>query len=189
MAAIGLSGCGAGAASFTPDGPCVADGQVAGAYPDLEARIPATFDGKAPARLDSGRNCTPQRLGTLARAGITEVRFAGGLWETGERSGVTLAVFSAPGLTGQLLIDFYEAGARAGRHTENVKTSVDTFDGDYLWQLETLNGESFQSILVRAGPDPGLVRAVLVASDVRENADRTRHQELLAQARDAFLGS
>jgi len=188
VATIGLSGCGASAASFTPDGPCVADGQVAGAYPDLEARIPSTFDGTAPARLDSGRNCTPERLGTLARAGIAEVRFAGGLWETGERSGVTLAVFSAPGLTGQQLIDFYAAGARAGRHTENVMVSVNTFDGDYLWELETLNGESFQSILVAAGPEPGLVLAVLVGSDVRENSDRTRHEELLAQARDAFLG-
>lgn len=184
-----VGGCARGSApSFDPAGPCLVDGQRPGTYPELEGLIPPAFEGVAPTRLDSGRNCTERNLGTLASHGIREVRFAGGLWETGERSGATLAVFSAPGLTGERLHEFYEAGARAGRKTEDVRSSVDTLDGQFLWQIDTLNGESFQSILVWAGDDPGLVRAVLVASDIRENEDRGAHRELLMQARSLFLG-
>jgi hypothetical protein len=183
-------GCvgGQGAASFDPSGPCMVDGQRPGAYPELEGLIPPTFEGVAATRLDSGRNCTERNLGTLATHGIREVRFAGGLWETGARSGVTLAVLTAPGLTGAWLQEFYEAGARAGRRTEDVRSSVDKLDGEFVWQIDTLNGESFQTILVWAGDDSGLVRVVLVASDVRENEDRGPHGELLMQARELFLG-
>jgi hypothetical protein len=188
VAAIAAGCVGQGAASFDPAGPCTVDGQRPGAYPELEALIPPTFQGVAPTRLDSGRNCTERNLGTLATHGIREVRFAGGLWETGARSGVTLAVLAAPGLTGARLHEFYEAGARAGRRTEDVQSSVDKHDGEFVGQIDTLNGESFQTILVWAGDDSGLVRVVLVASDVRENQDRGPHRELLMQAGALFLG-
>ena len=57
-------------ASFDPAAPCPAEGQQPGAYPDLEALLPATHEGKAPDSVDSGRLCTDANLGTLAAAGI-----------------------------------------------------------------------------------------------------------------------
>src|SRR5262245_54738846 len=93
-----LAGCAAApAASFDPTGTCTADGSAEGAYPELEALIPQQYHGADPERLDSGRNCTPENLGSLATAGIKEVRFAGGTWTFGEPA-VVLATFTAPGL-------------------------------------------------------------------------------------------
>src|SRR5262245_4376974 len=49
-----LAGCaGEPAASFDPTGPCSTDGSAVGAYPDLEARIPTSYEGVGPGRLDS----------------------------------------------------------------------------------------------------------------------------------------
>jgi hypothetical protein len=159
------------------------DGQTPGAYPDLEAQIPPAFEAGPPARLDSGRNCTGRNLGTLATAGIREVRFAGGLWELGERSGVTLALMTAPGLTQKMVADFYEAGARAGRKTEEVRRSGMPGDGGSWTRIETLNDQSFQTIVVmqHAGA-ADRVQVVLVGSDVREIADRGAHEARVIRA-------
>src|SRR4029079_10116368 len=73
-AAAVLVGC----ASFDPAGPCNADGKVPGAYPDLEAVVPKSFQARPPAELDSGRTCTSSGLGSLATHGVKELRFAGG---------------------------------------------------------------------------------------------------------------
>lgn len=176
------------APSFDPAGPCTTDGQRPGAYPELERLIPPTFEGAAPATLDSGRNCTEQNLGTLAGLGIREVRFAGGLWETGARSGFRMAVFTAPGLDAEAMADFYEAGARAGRKTEDVKRSVLDLDGKNAWMISTLNGESYQTIVVWDASQPGTVRAVLVGSDVRETEGMGTHTDLVQRAIAAFSG-
>jgi hypothetical protein len=183
-----VAGCAGGRAapSFDPSGPCTVDGQRPGAYPELERLIPATFEGVAPARLDSGRNCTELNLGTLASHGIREIRFAGGLWETGERSGFTLAVLVAPELTAERMADFYEAGARAGRKTEEVKRSIFDLDGRNAWMISTLNDESYQTIAVWEAGQPGAVRAVLVGSDVRETDGMGPHSDLVQRALAAF---
>ena len=191
LAVAGLiAGCvgGRAAPSFDASGPCTVDGQRPGAYPELERLIPATFEGIAPARLDSGRNCTERNLGTLASHGIREVRFAGALWETGDRSGFTLAVLTAPSLTAELMADFYEAGARAGRKTEEVKRSTFDLDGRNAWLISTLNDESYQTIAVWDGGQPGTVRAVLVGSDVRETDGMGPHNDLVQRAMSAFSG-
>ncbi len=181
-------GCGRPDPSFDPTGPCDLDGRVAGAYPVLEALIPAEIEGQPPTWIDSGRSCSDAALGTLADRGIDDLRFAGGLWETGERSGYTLAVFTAPGLTDELLFEFYEAGANAARKTETITTRIDDADdGRAVYMLDTLNGKSFQSIYLRAADQPDLVRVVLIGTDVRENQDRTAHEATLALARKVFL--
>jgi hypothetical protein len=184
------SACGGGRApaSFDPSGPCRADGQRPGAYPELERLIPGSFEGVAPAHLDSGRNCTDQNLGTLASHGIREVRFAGGLWETGERSGFTMAVLVAPDLTAERMADFYEAGARAGRKTEDVTRSTLQLAGRNAWMISTLNDESYQSIVVWDAGQPGTVKAVLVGSDVRETEGMGPHDALVQRALAAFAG-
>jgi hypothetical protein len=168
--------------TFQPEGPCTVDGQVAGAYPDLEAMIPTVFEGRPPDRLDSGRNCTPRNLGTLAAAGVEQVRFAGGLWEIGRRGGVTLAVMSAPDLTEDAIADFYEAGARAGRKTEDVTRSQVDGLGGAASRIDTLNDQSFQTIIVMQGVPAAPVRVVLVGSDVREIESREAHEALVDRA-------
>ena len=184
-----IAGCGPGTvSSFDPTGPCLGDGQRPGAYPELERLIPPSFEGIAPTTLDSGRNCTERNLGTLASHGIREVRFAGGLWETGERSGFTLAVLTAPELTAEWMADFYEAGARAGRKTEEVKRSMFDLDGRNAWAINTLNGESYQTIAVWDTGQRGVVRAVLVGSDVRETDGMGPHSDLYERALASFSG-
>jgi hypothetical protein len=175
-------------ASFNPSGACREDGQRPGAYPELEALVPSAFEGVAPARLDSGRHCTERSLGTLAGHGIREVRFAGGLWESGARSGFTLAVFQAPELTAELMADFYEAGARAGRKTEDVKRFDLEVAGSKAWAVRTLNDESYQTIAVWDDGRPGLVRAVLVGTDIRETRGMDQHTDLFERALAAFSG-
>jgi hypothetical protein len=187
LAAVAGGCVGGAAASFDPQGPCTEDAQRPGAYPDLEARIPTTYEGAAPVRLDSGRNCSAANLGTLTEHGIDELRFAGGLWETGERSGVTIALFRAPGLTMERLAEFYETGAKSARKTEAVTTddfSAGSVDGR---RLDTLNDESFQTIVVLEGPAPDVVRAVLVASDVREVGTRAAHDAVVERATRAAV--
>ena len=175
-----------GGTTFNPAAPCTADIRQPRAYPDLEAMIPSTFQGRPPTTLDSGRNCTPQSLGLLAQAGVAELHFAGGIWELGSRSGETLAVFTAPGLTADKVADFYEAGARSARKTENVTRSTLILNGKPAIQIETLNDQSFQTIVVWQAPQADVVRIVLVASDVRETKGMNEHRDRVARAEDAL---
>ena len=79
LVAAVVAACGGGpAASFDVAAGCPVEGRAAGAYPDLEERIPTSYEGRAPDTLDSGRHCDPDSLGSLAKAGFDEVRFAGG---------------------------------------------------------------------------------------------------------------
>jgi hypothetical protein len=178
-----LAGCAAGSGTtFDPNVPCTTDGQAEGAYPELESALPSTFDDSAPVRRDSGRNCTEGALGTLAEHGIEEMRFAGALWHTGKRSGVTVAVFRAPGLTAERLIEFYISGAQSARKTSEVDDRAITIDGVKGRRLDALNDESYQSILVFDDDAPDTVRAVLIANDVREIETREAHEEVVRRA-------
>ena len=74
-----LGACsGSSVASFDPTGSCTGDGRAARAYPELEARVPTSYEGRGPDRLDSGRNSSRETHGARASAGIAEVRIAGG---------------------------------------------------------------------------------------------------------------
>lgn len=182
MAAVALAGCGPAGPSFDPSGPCLADGQAEGAYPDLEAAIPLTLGGEPPTRLDSGRSCSADNLGTLAARGVTELRFAGGLWEVGNQSGVTIARFTAPGLDPAWMAEFYEAGARAGRRTEDIRIGRPPVNGTEGWRLDTLNDESFQTIVVWPDDAPGAVWVILAASGIREVTTREAHESVVVDA-------
>jgi hypothetical protein len=183
------AGCTA-APSFDPAGPCIVngtpvDGRAPGAYPDLEALVPRSFEGRPPNRLDSGRNCSVRNLGSMAGRGIREVRFAGGLWEVGSRSGVTLAAFRAEGLTSEILFEFYESGARTAPKTDAIETRDVTVKGVPGRRLDTLNDQSYQTVVTWPGK-AGEIRAVLVGSDVREVQTRTAHEARVAAALGAF---
>jgi len=180
--AAALAACGPAGPSFDPSGPCLADGQAEGAYPDLEAAIPDTLRDELPARLDSGRSCSAANLGTLAERGVTELRFAGGLWEIGDQSGVTIARFTAPGLVSAWMSEFYEAGARAGRRTEDIEVTRPAIHGGPGWRLDTLNDESFQTIVVWPDEEPAAVWVVLAASGIREVTTREAHESVVVDA-------
>ena len=182
-----VAACSAGGASFDPNAACTTDGQREGAYPELESALPSTFRGAEPVRRDSGRNCTDAALGTLMGRGVEELRFAGALWETGRRSCVTVAVFQAPGLTADLLREFYEAGARGARKTTNVTVRTIKVDGVKGHRLDTLNDESYQSILVFDDDTPDMVRAVLIASDIREVETKRAHEAVVREAAASAL--
>jgi len=184
-AALLAAGCGA---AFDPNGPCTTDGSQAGAYPELEAQVPDAFRGTAPGEVDSGRACTKDGLGALGGHGITELRFAGSTWKTGNESGVSLAMFrseSGPALTRDWLFEFYETGARSGKNVESVTTSdypVDEVVGGR--RLDVLNGESYQTVVV--WERGGRVEAAVVADAVREIQTREAHDQVVRDAVNAW---
>ncbi len=150
--------------SFNPAAPCTADGRFPGAYPALEARLPKMFLGRAPDTVDSGRNCTAAELGTLAGHGIREVRFAGASWFLSGNAGVTLAMFTGDGLTAEWLGEWYESTARAARNTRQIDPTRPTIAGAQAYRLDTLNGESHQTVIDWT-PAGGDAVYVVVAAD------------------------
>ena len=161
LAAILAACSGAATSSFDPTGPCSGDGSAPGAYPDLEAMVPTSYEDRAPDRLDSGRNCTDENLGSLADEGLEEVRFAGGTWEFGSDIAAVLAVFAADGLTVDALADWWESTARASSRTQILNSADVDMDGREVRRLDTKTGERLQSVLVWEGTEPGQVNVVL----------------------------
>lgn len=160
LLALGFAACSGPTASFDPAGPCTADGRAPGAYPELEARIPATYRGEPPDVLDSGRNCSDEALGTLATA-IDEVRFAGGTWTFGGTRALVLAVFSAPGLDAELLRDFYTASARDTPRVEIVGESEVTIAGRDGYRLDARRVDLLETVIVWPSADGDVVNVVL----------------------------
>ena len=152
--------------SFDPASACTTDGRMAGAYPDLEAALPAGYAGAPPVSVDSGRNCTPDALGTLAAAGIDEMRFAGATWDLGGGTALTVAAFEADGLTPALMIEFYETTARANRKTEKLVTADVTVGGRAGRRLDVLQSDGTgQTIVAWPSGVDGRV-SVLLAADL-----------------------
>lgn len=152
--------------SFDPASACTTDGRQPGAYPDLEALLPKTYEGKGPVNVDSGRNCTATALGTLAEAGVTGVRFAGATWDLGGATALTKAVFDGDGLTPSAMIDFYNAGAQANSKTEKLAVSDITVAGSAGRRLDVLQSDGTgQTIVAWPAAQPGLVH-VLLAADI-----------------------
>jgi hypothetical protein len=148
-------------ASFDPTGPCTADGAAPGAYPDLEARIPTLYEGLGPTRLDSGRHCSPENLGSLVAAGLTEVRYAGGTWDFGGDAAAALVVFQADGLTADLLADFYAQSARAADRTTITAESTPTLAGRPGHRIDTTTGSRSQTIVLWPSADADVVDVVI----------------------------
>ncbi len=138
-----------------------------GAYPPLEARIPATIDGGEATSRDSGRFCSKETLGSVFDAGVTDVRFGGGIWEAGERGGIQLGAFEGDGLTPALLAEEYRRAADASRRTEAVRATTLEIEGRPAWRIDVVNGNSRQAIVVWSSAD-GAVVQVVVAADVDE---------------------
>jgi hypothetical protein len=162
LAALVVTACSpTAAASFDPSGPCVQDGSAPGAYPQLEALVPATFEGKGPDHLDSGRNCTAENLANLQAAGIDELRYAGGTWGFGGERAAALVVFTAKGLTADLLADFYAGSAGDASRTEVTGVTTPMLAGRPGHRLDTKTGERLQTVLVWPAATPDQVNVVI----------------------------
>ena len=131
------------------------------AQPEGSARSPRT----------GSRRCTsPGRPGTGART-------------AGRRS----RVFEAPDLTAEWVHEFYAKGAEAGRNTEGVEASRDGGRrGSRRFRLDTLNGESYQTVI--DWQDGDRVRVVLVASFIRLVSSKAEHEEAVQAALEAATG-
>lgn len=159
---LGAGACAASpAASFDPSGTCAVDGSAPGAYPELEAMVPTTFQDAAPGTLDSGRKCTAEGLGTLGKAGFEEVRFAGGTWGFGAIRAAALVVFSAPGLTADQVAGFYSASALTSNRTRITAQSTPTLAGRPGHRLDTMTGERQQTVVVWPAAAPDVVNVVI----------------------------
>lgn len=132
-----------------------------GAYPELEALVPTTYQGASPATLDSGRNCSSENLGSLAPLGIKEVRFAGGTWTFGAERAAVLAVFRAAGLTADALATFYTESARAASRTDITGASAPTIQGRTGHRLDTSTGERTQTVVVWPAAESDVVNVVI----------------------------
>jgi hypothetical protein len=178
-----LTACGSAGPSFDPKATCGPDGKVAGAYPDLEARLPTTFDGKAPTSLDSGRHCSETALGSLITHDAAGIEFAGAAWDLGQGTGVSSALFSLAGrdLPAAWIAEFYEIGARTAKRTENITAIRQEFAGTgATYRLDTLNELSLQTVV--SWQDGPIVRVVLVGTTVAPGASRSAHDALVTKA-------
>ncbi len=188
--ALAVNACGGAGATFDPTGPCLVDGRAAGAYPDLEARLPAELQASAPTTIDSGRNCSETALGSLVAHDLASVRFAGATWDLGGGTGVSSVIFEAPGetLPAAWIAEFYDIGARTAKRTGNIETSRPTVAGaGETWRLDVLNDLSLQTIVT--WQDGDVVRAVLVASAVGPGASRAEHDDLVDEAVAASIAA
>ncbi len=176
-----VAGCGGGAsASFDVAAGCPVEGRVAGAYPDLEKRIPASYEGRAPDTLDSGRHCDPESLGSLAKAGFDEVRFAGGTWDFGGERAAALVVFQAPGLTAEQVADFYGSSAQIANRTTITGVTTPEIGGRSGHRIDTMTGDRVQTVVVWPSSQPDVVN-VVITNDLPDPK--------IQSAIDAFAGA
>lgn len=180
MTLVGCTGAPA-PASFDPTQACAgADEQrMAGAYPDLEATVPAQLSGATAGVRESGRYCSPNTLGTLADAGFGEVRFGAGTWDRGGGKAVSLVTLEADGLGSQAVFESYLAAAQKNSKVHDITPTQPTLGGQPGYRIDFINGDSsFQRILVWPGDRAGRVRVVLTAdlvdADIQAAVDAFR---------------
>lgn len=184
---IALAGCAPEQLAGSPLGPCGDDARAAGGFPELEVLLPRALapGARAPDRVDSGRSCSDAALGSLKQHGVTELRFAGATWEEGGSDGTVIAVFATPSWVPQIeeawVEEFYEAGARAGKKTDNIETSRPTIDpAGEVFRVDTLNDLSLQTVVTWQAAVR--THVVIVATAVNPGADRTTHDQRVAFA-------
>jgi hypothetical protein len=186
---VSVAACGQAPGTFSPSGPCLADGRAPGTYPDLEARVPHSLDGRAATTVDSGRKCSDSALGSLTAHGVSDLRFAGAVWSGGSDAGTSIAVLGLPSgtLPAAWAEEFYGFGAVTGKKTGNIATSRPSFDHvGPTFRIDALNDLSFQSVVV--WQDGSLVRVVIVATAVDPGASMSAHDAQIAAAVAAAAG-
>jgi hypothetical protein len=165
--------CASAASTPVPDpsGPCGgADVQRApGFYPDLERVVPTTLAGIAASTRDSGRYCSAKTLGPLMEAGHEEVHFAGATFPDTTQSGLSLVVYSAPGLTAEQVAAAFRAGSGTARRIELISDAPREVAGREGRRIELINGDARQVIVVWPANEPDQVR-IVIGADVSNAA-------------------
>lgn len=129
----------------------------------LEAALPVAGWDATPVTVDSGRECSQARLGPLWGAGIRELRSAGAIFELPDKTGYSLVIYSATGLTLDNLAYAFERGARGGRKTQGL-TIVDIKVGTWpAKQLTLINGDHRQVITLFDTGEADRVRGLLTS--------------------------
>ena len=179
--------CGGPASTSSPNASaagaadCTADHRAAGALPELEALLPLGMIERSPDSVDSGLNCTSAALGSYVGHGVRELRFAGATWDQGNGDATVAAILATrpvgqPALETAWVEEFYTAGAVAGRHTGDVKTSRPAMRGaGQVFRLEAINNLSLQTVVV--WPAAPYTRVVIVATTVEPGASRAEHDQ------------
>jgi hypothetical protein len=135
-----------------------------GLDPALEQRVPGTFEGRPADQLDSSLTCSPTGLGSLAVHGVTSFSSAGGLWDLGPQTGITLAVFRLGGTDrADRIAEFYSTGAAKALKVANLVTTHLTIAGRAATRLDYSDADFPQAIVVWPAAEPDLVNVVLAA--------------------------
>ncbi len=140
------------------------DQKRAGLDPALEQHVPKAFDGRPADQLDSSLTCSPTGLGSLATHGVTAISSAGGLWDLGPQTGITLAVFRLAGADrADRIAEFYSTGASNALKVANLVTTHLTIAGRAATRLDYSDADFPQAIVVWPAAEPDLVNVVLAA--------------------------
>lgn len=157
-----------------------------GGFPELEALVPRSLEGRAPDTVNSGRSCSDKALGRLTSHGIRELRYAGATWNQGRSDATVIAVLTTPPdqppAQQAWIEEFYTAGAVAGTKTDNVTTTRPTMEPvGQVFRIDALNDLSLQTVVTWSGDD-GVAHVVIVASEVSPTASRADHDARVAAA-------
>jgi hypothetical protein len=134
-ALIGVSLFGACSATASPNPSSACNGaseqSAAGFYPALERLLPARVGTQALTGVRSGRYCSADTLGSLTRAGIHELQFAGGALPdpANKGAGMALVVYRAVGMTLDQLADAQANGAGNTQGAAGVTAQRTTIAG------------------------------------------------------------
>ena len=179
VAAVLAAGCSASAsvaASFDPSAPCTADAKVPGAYPALEALIPAKVGDTAHVSAgfrpklhghQPGHAGRPRRRGgPFRRRGLAGL--GGGRHHAGRVHGA-----GPPGRTG------WGSGTRrrrrSARVTGSIQTTRPTIDGLTAYRMDLVNGEAPQTAITWP-----VRRRTPCASSLHADESEARIQEAIA---------
>jgi len=134
-----------------------------GFYPDLERMVPASAGGNSLSDLISGRYCSERTLGSLLKAGVLELRFAGATWWlSGDQSkGVAMSVYQAPGLTLDALADSFAVGAGQSRTVSGVKAQKTTLGGHAGIRVDVVAGGNPETVFIWPAAAPETFNGVL----------------------------
>ena len=161
---VGLVACaGEPAASFDPAGPAPRTARSPGAYPDLEALVPATYRDAPPEAVDSGRNCSRREARVAGRARVsTRSGSPGRPGRFGAERAVVLAVFSATGPRRRGdVADFYAESARAEPRRRSSPSRSRRSPADPAAGSTPRRVERLQTVVVWPAADPDVVNVVI----------------------------
>ena len=151
-------------ASPNPSGPCNgADEQSApGFYPELERLLPTQVAGQKATSVRSGRYCSAQTLGSLAKDGIHELQFAGAALPDPQNkaAGLAVVVYRAASMTLNQLADAQANGAGNTQGAAGVTAQRSTMSGHSGIRIDVTVQSGPEMMFFWPAATPGVFDAV-----------------------------